>query len=194
MDAVACRNLAVLLAEGLGGPTDSAGAAAALAQCGCDRDTLEACAEFASSQYHLGRHAATALFFERACTLGRANSCTDLGFQYGRGEGVEADGAKAVALYATACEGGCAVGCRNLGLRKLGAASGPADTSEALRLMGKGCDLGDAKSCIEMAARHRTGNGVPKDPALADAAQKKACEAGDAPSCESAGPEDSTRN
>ena len=51
---------------------------------------------------------AAAALYQKACDLGFAASCNNLGFILARGAGLEKDLAKAVALYQKACDWGTA--------------------------------------------------------------------------------------
>lgn len=51
--------------------------------------------------------------FERACELGNARACNNLGVHYERGFGVERDEGRAVELYEQACDDPSKIGCVN---------------------------------------------------------------------------------
>ena len=52
--------------------------------------------------------------FKKACDGGKMLGCTNLGFMYANGNGVEKDFSKAAELLKKACDGGDMHGCRGL--------------------------------------------------------------------------------
>jgi TPR repeat protein len=53
-----------------------------------------------------------AQLFQRACDLGNAAGCNNLGVLYDKGIGVAQDKVKAAQLFRKACDGGIAQGCQ----------------------------------------------------------------------------------
>ena len=59
--------------------------------------------------------------FKKACDLGDATGCYNLGVFYAKGQGVKQDYKKAAELFKKACDSGNVIGCHNyIIIKKLG--------------------------------------------------------------------------
>ena len=94
--------------------------------------------------------------FERSCAAGWAPGCQQLGHSYEAGEGVRADGAKALAWYGQACDGGLVDGCVSAGTLHLAGTLVAADPASAQQFFGRAaaildesCQSGVERDCAE---------------------------------------------
>ena len=86
-------------------------------------------------------------FFKKACEMGVAKGCTNLGLMYKEGLGVSKDYRRAVELYSRACEMGYARGCNNLGLMYKKGLGVSKDYRRAVELYSRACEMGCAGGC-----------------------------------------------
>ena len=73
--------------------------------------------------------------------------CSNLGFMYNNGNGVEKNEQKAAELYKKACNGGEMNGCYNLGLMYADGNGVEKDLSKAVELFKKACNGGNMHGC-----------------------------------------------
>jgi TPR repeat protein len=84
---------------------------------------------------------------KKACDLGHAGACNDLGWAWSKGFGMlEQDSDRAAELYERSCELGEALGCLNRGR-----VARSTNTALAARYMAKACAQEDEKACAELA-------------------------------------------
>ena len=115
-------------------------------------------------------------FFElavRACDLGDADGCTNVGYAYENGEGAPKDMSRALASYTLACDRGNLLGCANAGVALEHAT--PPDPARAAALFDRACPADTAKRDTEVC-----GN--------AAAFYRRRCDTGDAAACARAQP------
>lgn len=89
--------------------------------------------------------------FQKACDLGSANGCSNVGFFYEKGvdsAGVAKDLSKAFAFYKKACDMVYAQGCANLGALYYNGGDGvKKDINAAKNYSKKACSMGDQNGC-----------------------------------------------
>ena len=111
--------------------------------------------------YKNGQYGEAATAYKKACDR-FAKACTNLGFMYNRGQGVEMSSLLAAEYYLRGCEHGNALGCTNLGVlywnRNL-----PKNDKEAVEFFERGCRNGDSHACRNLGYLYKYGDGVPKD-------------------------------
>jgi TPR repeat protein len=129
------------------------------------------------------RYADAAPLLTDACNSGIAGSCTDLGWFYENGFGVNRSDAQAVALYRKACDGGNMRGCNDLGLMHENGRGVGKDEDEAVELYRKGCDGADALACKNLGNMFANGKGVGKDDKQAIDLYRKSRDTGLAAGC-----------
>jgi TPR repeat protein len=152
--------------------------------------------------------------YEKACDLGDAYGCRDLGLMLnGTFGGAARDPARVEALRKReaetrerlcdkgdfrecwlalspraqyqACEHGDPQGCYRLGRSYLD--GNMSDTPRAAHFYEKGCELGDGAQCVELAAMYAEGRGLPADLARATALYEKGCGLGTGGACATLG-------
>ena len=86
-------------------------------------------------------------YFKKACGLGNAESCAEVGMEYALGENVKKDLKLAKSYLEKACKMESALGCVGLGIMYHAGEGVPQNLSKAKELYGKACDLGEQKGC-----------------------------------------------
>jgi TPR repeat protein len=126
----------------------------------------------------------------KACELGDAAACSDLGVLYAVGRGVAQSDERAAALVRRACEQGSALACSNEGALLAEGAAPPAagEPREALdarivRRFRTACDAGVPEGCANLGTALDAGRLAERDVKAAARAYRKACEAGFALAC-----------
>ncbi len=152
----------------------------------CEGGTLEFCWNEALRQLGVG-DAAAATLFRRGCDSGDVRGCTNLGWMYETGSGVEQDEGKAVALYRQGCDGGDALGCANLGVMYRDGRGVEQDDTAAVTLYRQGCDGGDALGCTNLGWMYVNGLAVEQDDGMAVALYRQGCDGGNASGCANLG-------
>ena len=104
--------LGLALASAALGRPDAAAQADPAAR--CDAGDAEGCLELGLQRAEAGDAAGRVTAYHRACELGHALACNDLGTYFQGGEGVAQSDSKALQSYRRACDGGFALGCFNL--------------------------------------------------------------------------------
>jgi TPR repeat protein/uncharacterized caspase-like protein len=133
------------------------------------------------------RYADAAPLLQMACDGGAVTGCTDLGWFYQNGLGVNRNDAEAVNLFRKACDGGNLRGCNNLGtMHEHGTGVGK-DEDEAIELYRKACDGGDPMGCRNLGAMYESGRGIGQDDRQAAVFYRKACDGGVPSGCTSLG-------
>jgi TPR repeat protein len=92
------------------------------------------------------------LAFERACSLGFAEGCSNQGALYEHGRGVSANLGDARRLYNLACRRGSALGCSNLGVLYAKGRGVNEDEAVAARLFAQACTAGSEVACTNLLA------------------------------------------
>lgn len=148
-----------------------------LAECvaQCDKKHAGSCA--AASFMFFGNHGVpadaekAASFASKACELGNARGCGNLGHAYDRGDFLPKDMNKARELYSKSCEGGWPRGCSNLGVLT----EKDGDSTAANVLFDRACSGGEARACHFLALNLDQGKGTAPDAARAKALFQRAC-------------------
>jgi TPR repeat protein len=148
----------------------------------CEADDVDGCHELGTMKIHGwggpsdrkgGRHA-----LERACELGRADSCAVAGgLSYGRRD------ERARRFLARGCELGDPTSCVDLAWMVGHGEGGPADGEAARRHLHRACDAGSAAGCFFLGLEQRPAPGGRDDPAEMRRYFRRACELGDALAC-----------
>jgi len=100
--------------------------------------------------------------WHRACELGYAPSCFNLGVAYDRGEGVVANLDRAVELYTAACDGEAPAGCINLAsVAMRGDGPNALDFDFAFHHFERACLMDHPHGCTLAASCHIEGMGTP---------------------------------
>jgi TPR repeat protein len=150
-----------------------------------------ACAELAIL-YNTGGPLATSQelwvkYSSKACELGSADGCNELGVGYAQGlGGLEKNDVRAVAFFKKACELGLPLGCRNYGGRLDNGKGVTRDVPHAREVLLKACDAKDAGACTKLGNILGEGDGSPKDPEGALRLYERGCSLGDPLACDNA--------
>jgi Sel1 repeat-containing protein len=121
--------------------------------------------------------------FQRACDLGSAAGCNNLGLAYKRAQGVPEDYALAMTSFERACSGGLAEGCSNQGVLYEYGLGVSVNLGDAQRLYQQACRRGSALGCSNLGALYAQGRGVVADQQAATRLFGDACSAGSAIGC-----------
>lgn len=126
--------------------------------------------------------------FERACILGDAIGCTDLGEMLSLGEIASIDRAsadrRAVKVFRLGCEGKCFAACDWLGLHYASGRGVEKNVDAAIESYTLGCNNDNGGSCASLGIMLAMGEAVPKDDARAFALLDKACAKNDGAGCD----------
>jgi hypothetical protein len=87
------------------------------------------------------------LFLDKACNMGEAPACFNLGAMYDKGEGVAINKQRAMQLYQNACSKGDGSGCFNIGTMYALGEGVAADNNKAVQFFDLSCRKGNAKGC-----------------------------------------------
>ena len=120
----------------------------------------------------------------KACDFNVASSCTFLGLQYEKGNGVKQDYQKANELYQKGCDLDDGGSCRNLGISYETGKGVKQDHQKANKLFQKGCDLGNGPSCGILGGQYENGTGLRQDYQKAKLYYGKACDLGEQTGCD----------
>ncbi len=125
--------------------------------------------------------------YEAECDAGTLASCHEAGRAYMLGDehpaDVEADDARAIALFTKACDADYGDSCNHLARMGERAAEDSPLRAQVIPLFTKGCELESSGACNNLAIRYFEGRGVEKDAARASKLFGDACGAGEARSC-----------
>lgn len=124
-----------------------------------------------------------ARLFQRACDLGNASGCNNLGLAFESGLGVPQDYQRAFELFERACGGGFAEGCNNQGALYEHGQGVALNLGDAQRLYAQACNHGAALGCSNLGVLYAEGRGVEADPAQAMQLFSDACSAGSSVGC-----------
>jgi len=167
-DAAECNRLGVLHSRGASSPVTAPPASS-----GSELGSAAVAQDFPQA----------ARLFQRACDLGNAGGCNNLGLAFSSGQGVPQDYERAFTLFEQACSGGFAEGCNNQGALYEHGQGVPVNLGDALRLYAQACNHGSALGCSNLGVLYAEGRGVRPDPAEAVQLFTEACSAGSSVGC-----------
>jgi TPR repeat protein len=124
-----------------------------------------------------------ARLFQRACDLGSAAGCNNLGLAYKRAQGVPQDYSLALTSFERACSGGFFEGCSNQGALYEHGLGVPVNLGDAQRLYQQACRRGSALGCSNLGVLYAEGRGVTENDQTAARLFGDACSAGSAIGC-----------
>jgi len=119
----------------------------------------------------------------KACDLGDAVQCNDLGVISLHGHGVPADPSVALRAFERSCAYGSPDGCSNLGALYENGVGVATNLMEAARLYERACANGGALGCSNLGALYARGRGVARDLAEARRLFTLACQNDSAAGC-----------
>jgi S1-C subfamily serine protease len=99
---------------------------------------------------------------ERACDMGNAEACNDLGEIYDSGYGIVQDHTKAAALFLKACNAGNVDSCLSLGVCYGNGSGVEQDYSRAKEFFSLSCDTGNSLGCAYLGDIYKDGRGSRK--------------------------------
>ena len=132
-------------------------------------------------------HGLAIAFYERACALGRARSCSQAGACFEEGNGVEKDTQVAAAFYNRACNLKDGKSCWDLARLYQDGNGVPKIITHAMVLVDRGCGFKDGDSCKSLGDFYRDGICVEQNSDRALDYYRLACEVGHGPECFSLG-------
>lgn len=124
-----------------------------------------------------------ARLFLRACDLGQAGGCNNLGLAFQSGQGVPRDYERAMDYFGRACSGGFAEGCNNQGALYEHGQGVPVNLGDAQRLYTQACRRGSGLGCSNLGVLYAQGRGVPANAAEAQRLFREACSVGNSVGC-----------
>lgn len=124
-----------------------------------------------------------ASLYRKECNDGFAESCTNLGFAYAKGIGIEKDHAKSATFYRRGCEGGNARGCGSLGYSYSKGWGVEQDDATAATFYQRSCEGEYWRGCGRLGFAYYKGLGIDQDQAKAVDLTIRACEGGYGPGC-----------
>jgi Sel1 repeat len=124
-----------------------------------------------------------ARLFQRACDLGHAGGCNNLGLAFQSGQGVPQDYERSMEYFGRACSAGFAEGCNNQGALYEHGQGVPVNLGDAQRLYTQACRHGSGLGCSNLGVLYAQGRGVPANPAEAARLFREACSAGSSVGC-----------
>jgi TPR repeat protein len=179
-EMTACDWLAGMLLDGIGGPSDPAGAAR-LYDRACEKEVASSCVHLAWMGRDDGGSEPLA-WLERACDLDPL-ACVVLGEVHELGL-VEGGTVKNAAdAYQRGCAADDAGACERLASLYYRGRGVARDDAVAARLFSVACDGGRPEACAELGFMHEKGLGVSASPTWAVHYRARACELGFAASC-----------
>ena len=130
----------------------------------CDAGEMEACYDlallFEDGQGGVEKDLDKARsLYEKACNAESPDptACSNLGYMYKTGSGVEADPAEATELYSRSCELGSLLGCTNYAGRLAAGDGVDRDVAKAEELLANACNSGFFDACGQWLAVHARG-------------------------------------
>jgi hypothetical protein len=184
----ACRNLAVMYAEGTGVSVDRK-RANVLFDRACTGGDMPACNQLALTLVEgtgIERQPArAAAVYQKACDGGYKLACRNLGLLLRDGRGIPVDLPRAEVLLDKACKGGVPLACTSAGdLDAVRAAkAGAGRYKEMVSHYKLGCDTGDPTACRQLGIAYLEGRGVAKSLSAASVWLERACMPDDAVGC-----------
>ena len=94
--------------------------------------------------YNNYNYTKAAKLVKKACDMGNATGCQNLGMLYVKGQGVSKSYTKSIELFKRACDLGNGQGCMNIGMLYVNQ-----NYSKAIELFKRACDLGNGQGCKE---------------------------------------------
>lgn len=150
----------------------------------CDLGDHGACADVAERVRDTGESMSTALALaQRACQKGSSKGCYILASMLFRGEGCEADEARAEANYRLACDEDYGDACNDLGILHHEVAGTAAKDPRIKELYRKACDHGSSTGCFSLGMLFETGEDVIANATSAFKLYAKACQGGHGQAC-----------
>lgn len=119
-----------------------------------------------------------AKFLRKACDQGRGSACTELGFLYALGKGVNEDQAQAAHMFERGCTKANAIDCNRIAEAFLRGRPMAMDVQRAAEYFAQGCDYGDMFSCQKLGYAYLNGTFVDADAKQARTYLQRACDAG----------------
>jgi uncharacterized protein len=119
----------------------------------------------------------------RACSLGSALGCANLGTLYKLGRGTAKDVPKARALFEKACDASSLLGCVLLGNLYRTGEGVPLDVARARKLYEDACSAGSPVGCNNLGSLLEKGDSSAEALQASAAAYRRGCEGGEAVSC-----------
>jgi hypothetical protein len=116
--------------------------------------------------------------FTAACELGHGAACTELGYLYAVGQGLEKDQGRAAELFEQACTETSAIECTRVAKFYLRGRPVAVDVDRAVAYFERGCTFGELFSCRELGNAYLTGSFVEADSTRAGALLQRACAGG----------------
>jgi uncharacterized protein len=189
LDVAHCAALADLLDRG---PADEQQPVSELVAAACARGSAQACYRAGARRRAAGAGAAGpealaagVALWNRACELGSAEACGDLGFLYYRGADIPVDLRRAFVLHGEACARGHGPACFYAGEQIDTGRDGTdqARPSEAVAYYEASCALQHGPGCIRLARFLLRGTAVPADPERGRTLLERSCDFGDGNAC-----------
>ncbi|MBX3184047.1 MAG: sel1 repeat family protein [Polyangiaceae bacterium] len=153
----------------------------------CQKGNMASCRLQGLLQEDSGKFREALKSYLLACKGGDAISCSNAGYMYRTGRGVDQQDDTAAQLMQIGCEAGDARGCTDLGYYYEKGIGVPGSNERAAQLYKRGCDGGNLTGCANYAYMLNTGTGVAKDHTQAAVYRQRACLAGNARSCSDLG-------
>jgi TPR repeat protein len=142
-----CYKLGLSYQHGLGIPVDAA-RAKSLYTLSCTQSVPDACYQLGLLELEGDADLpGAATHFRKACDLGAAPGCNNLGLMYSTGQGVPPNPALAVQYLQRSCDGGELRACANVGSRYVLGDGVPAAPAKGRELMAKACAGGVTEAC-----------------------------------------------
>ena len=107
--------------------------------------------------YRKGQYAKAAPLYRKACEGGNGSACTNFGYMYERGLGVDKNESSAATLYRRGCGAADAQGCTNLALLYFRGRGVEKDLHRAAELDQRGCEGGSASGCANLGTIYSEG-------------------------------------
>jgi TPR repeat protein len=151
-NALACRNLGLMLRDGHGVPAD-VGRADALLHKACEAGAPFACTNAGDLDTSLiekegaPRKQRMLDHYSRGCGQGEAAACRQLGARHLEGTGLPRSPRAAAAWLKKACDGDDAIGCRVLGLLHRDGVGVDRDEARGAQLLRRACERKDDEAC-----------------------------------------------
>ena len=120
----------------------------------CDHNNPTACLQL-GSMYHIGdgvkqNFSKAKELYAKACSLGLASGCSNLGFMYESGQ-IGQNAAKAAEFYEKGCVLGDAGGCSSLAVLYENGKGVSEDLQQAVNYYDRACSSGSVSSCAHLA-------------------------------------------
>ncbi len=154
---------------------------------GCKLGNGPACLALGSSYFGVeSEQKRVSKLMDRACELGVAEGCAQIGYRYVAATGVAQDVPRGLRALERGCMLGSAGACRRIAGHY--AYGEDRDAARSLALARQGCELDDGWSCDHVGFAYEYGEEAPQDPAKAREFYARACRLGEQASCYKAKP------